>query len=269
MGKKSKVMTTILFIKQSLDLHDQFTQSSERLNLLCKGTSCLTEFSPTLLPFWSKIYINTPFHVIATEEHQFSGHFSRLGQENLCAPRSPHQIIAMLTNWHHDLGPRLLKEIEGMHGVQRVFITKKVKRVPHAYTKLSVRYISVLLLLFCVYVPWTSNRPLKVHPVSFICTLANLSFQISPPLIFHGLAPIQAITPAHLILFLFMKQPKASRWIIWEDFRWQMCGKWWTRGDRGVIFNDSICMFPFPCITQFHCLYTNQTRVDNSRLCPE
>lgn len=76
---------------------------------IAKSATHLTVSSPTLFPSWSKIDINTPSHIIAAEEYEFSGIFHAYNEKICLPPASPHQIIAMLTNWHHDLEPSPLK----------------------------------------------------------------------------------------------------------------------------------------------------------------
>ena len=67
-----------------------------------------------------------PFMLLPSKNTNFQVIFHAYNNTIFYAPRSPHQIIAMLTNWHHDLTSRPLTETEGMYSVQRIFCTKKI-----------------------------------------------------------------------------------------------------------------------------------------------
>lgn len=114
MGKKSKVMTTILFIKQSLELHDQFIQSSERLNLLCKGTILFNWIFAHLASILIKdIYQYTLSCYCHRRTPIFRSFFTPRTRKSVCPPlaTSDHRHVDKLTsrprtqaserNWRH------------------------------------------------------------------------------------------------------------------------------------------------------------------------
>ena len=104
--RKIKVMTTVTFAKQSLS--KRHSKMDNRLSWSLRFANNFQSEVVLVFSHLDVILVNTSYHLtILIPSLGFFRTFSTPSKRNH-RPRLGHQVIAMLTNWHHDLIPRLL-----------------------------------------------------------------------------------------------------------------------------------------------------------------